>query len=270
MDNNREFEDKLYFVKRRKDCHISLKENQDGSKSAIQFTNEGNHLKGPVDLIEVNKNDFMGITDRPRTFQEIILEDVIAPVARECIYQVLMTGYDKLCTQIKEKVIPDAKVKFSEKTKDARIIALGIKDALNGKEPKISRIIKEDSISVDSLNNSKISEDNVNQEKVTRSMDEVYDILNITKSSAAILAACIRMLNNTVIEDDGSNPEIRIEIQNNLRILSSTEVMERIDFLLEEKNAGLLDVESRNIMASFRNGYFGGNNCKIAIEKYID
>ena len=76
-------------------------------------------------------------------------------------------------------------------------------------------------------------------------------------------------LNNTVIADDGSNPDLRIEIQQKLQTLSSDYVMSQIDLLLEEKNRGLLDQTSICLLAAFRDGYFLKDDCRIPVSKYL-
>ena len=92
-------EETLYKIVRKKDSHVNTKLNPDGSKSAIQFTNDGNVLNGPVNLIEVDEKDFLRteyvpMQDEPRTFNEIIWQDVIAPMMQEFLYQAMMEGYD--------------------------------------------------------------------------------------------------------------------------------------------------------------------------------
>lgn len=88
--------------------------------------------------------------------------------------------------------------------------------------------------------------------------------------SAVTLAACIRMLNNTVMGDDGNDPQLRLEIQRNLQTLSANDVMQQIDLLLEDKNRALLDEEELNMLSSFRKGYFLVNEGKIPITRYLD
>ena len=48
-------DDKLYRVVRKDGSHLSTKVNPDGSKSALQFTDNSNELSGPVDLVEVDE-----------------------------------------------------------------------------------------------------------------------------------------------------------------------------------------------------------------------
>lgn len=88
-------EEKLYKIVRKKDSHVNTKLNPDGSKAAVQFTDDGNNLSGPVNLIEVDEKEFIrteyvSIQDTPRTFKEIIWQEVIAPVMREFLYQAMI------------------------------------------------------------------------------------------------------------------------------------------------------------------------------------
>lgn len=74
-------EEKLYKVARKKGSHINTKLNPDGSKAAIQFTDDGNNLNGPVNLIEVDeakfvRTEYIPVQDEPRTLKEIVLQDV--------------------------------------------------------------------------------------------------------------------------------------------------------------------------------------------------
>lgn len=50
-------EDKFYRIQTKKGAHINEKLNDDGSRAAIQFDKD-NNLKGPVNLIEVDKTDY--------------------------------------------------------------------------------------------------------------------------------------------------------------------------------------------------------------------
>ena len=52
-------DDKLYRVVRKKGSHLNTKVNPDGSKSALQFTDEHNILNGPVDLKEVDEEELI-------------------------------------------------------------------------------------------------------------------------------------------------------------------------------------------------------------------
>lgn len=202
-------EEKLYKIARKKDSHVNTKINADGSKSAIQFTNDGNNLNGPVNLIEVDerelvRTEYIPVQDEPRTLKEIVWQDVVAPVMRELLYQAMMEGYDNLCAQIKEKAIPTVKAKAYSFAKDACIIASGIKDGLAGKTPKALELVSENTVA---KSNCQFSTAGVReQQKTIRSKEEVENIVYAMKTSAITLAACIRMLNNTVMADDGTDP----------------------------------------------------------------
>ena len=109
-------EDKLYKIARKKDSHVNTRLNPDGSKAAIQFTDDGNNLSGPVNLIEVDakeliRTEYVSMQDAPRTFKEILWQEVIAPVMRELLYQAMIEGYDNLCNQLKTEAAPALKSK---------------------------------------------------------------------------------------------------------------------------------------------------------------
>ena len=84
------------------------------------------------------------------------------------------------------------------------------------------------------------------------------------------MANYIRILNNTVIDDNGSDPEVRKEIQQKLKSLTSSDVMQTIELLLDKKNQALLDSESLSLLESFEDGYFIGDGKKTPIALYMD
>lgn len=264
-------EEKLYKIARKKDSHVNTKLNPDGSKAAIQFTDDGNDLNGPVNLIEVDERElvrieYISVQDQPRTFKEIVLQDVVAPVMREILYQAMMEGYEKLCDQIKIKAIPAVKAKSQSFVKDAGIIASGIKDGLAGKTPKALALVNENTIVKSSCHPEIVEK----KQKTVRSKEEVESIIRAMRMSAVTLVACIRMLNNTVMADDGTDPQLRFEIQRNLQTLTTNDVMQQIDLLLVDKNKALLDEASYSLLATFKEGYFLINANKIPISSYID
>ena len=274
MKMDKELDEKLYRVVKKKDSHINTKINPDGSKAAIQFTDNGNDLSGPLDIIEVDESEFVRTEyvttkDKARTLPEILWQDVIAPIAKEALYQALMTGYNNLSKQVKTKEVPKIKQKFSGIVEDISIVASGIRDGLAGKETKASRLLKEN---VEVLQPEIVCSEpkNNEQEKVIRTEEEVINIINAMKCSAVTLAACIRMLNNSAIADDGSNPEIRIEIQRNLQALSTQDVMSQIELLLEDKNRTLLDDASISLLSAFKKGYLIADDRRIPIAQYMD
>lgn len=54
-----------------------------------------------------------------------------------------MTGYDKLCHQVKTKAVTNLKQKSAGFIKNMSIVASGIKDGLSGKEPKALQLLRE-------------------------------------------------------------------------------------------------------------------------------
>lgn len=263
-------EEKLYKIVVKENSHLNTKLNPDGSKAAIQFTNDGNALNGPINLVEYNPSEpqsteYIPVHDEPLTFNEIIWQDVIAPALREVLYRAMMEGYNNLSQQIKTKAMPVIKEKTKSVIKDMSIIASGIKDGLSGKSPKALGLV--DKVAVEPDEQLSIREP---QQKTIRSKEEVESIVQVMRFSAATLAACIRMLNKTVMVDDGTDPGIRLEIQRNIQTLSTSEVKQQIDLLLEDRNSELLDEVEYAMVLSFREGYFLINGTKVPIEGYLD
>lgn len=268
----KEYDGKLYRVIKKTDSHINTKLNPDGSKSAIQFTNEGNELSGPLDIIEVDEYELtkaVSIDNKPRTLREIVIEEVLVPAAQEVLYNAFIIGYEKICYQLKTNAIPKIKRKSTDLFKNTKIIASGIKAAVAGEKPKVLQIMKKyntESENIIAAHNEEYQE----HETVIRTEEEVIDIINAMKISAITLVACIRMLNKTVISDDGSDVNVRLEIQNNIQTLTASDVISQIELLLEEKNKGLLDDESRSILLAFSEGYFIIDDKKVPIALYKD
>ena len=85
-----------------------------------------------------------------------------------------------------------------------------------------------------------------------------------------MIAASLSILNNSVVMDDGTNPE-RIEmIQRGIEQLSSKDITTQIDLLLEDKNSGLIDNASISMLRAFREGMFIGNGTPIPISRYTE
>lgn len=280
----KETDGKLYRVYHKKGNHQNTKKNPDGSKAAIQFTNEDNGLDGPLDLIEVDerefvKTEYVEVDQEPRTFKQIIIEDVVAPIAREVLEQALDIGFQYISVQMEQKVVPKLKVKAKEFSKKMNIVFEGIKEEVTGKKTKNSRLIRESeqerttAVAVKKeakIKKSKPMVHKSNENMQVRSQEEIQQILGAMKSSALMLATCIRMLNNSIVADDGSDPEKRLEIQRNIQELTTTDVMDRIDLLLEDKNRDLLDQASLRLVAAFRHGNFIVDGEEVPIQKYLE
>ena len=266
---NRVVEDKLYRVIRKVDSHVNIKINEDGSKSAIQFTNDTNDLTGPLDIVEVDESEYVRTeyietTPPPRTFGQIVLEDVVAPVLAEAVHQGLEIGSIYFQRWLDEKAIPKAKKKTKELKANAKILMAGVKDGLAGKKTTVVASSKTSSI--------KQVEPPIEEaiyDKEIRSPEEIQNIINMMKASAVTLAACIKMLKNSVMADDGTDPEKILEFQKNLDELTTADVMNQINLLLEEKNRDLLDQVSLRMLAAFREGYFMVGDEKVAISNYL-
>lgn len=52
-------DEKLYRVVCKDGSHLNTKVNPDGTKSALQFTDDNNDLSGPVDLLEIDEEELI-------------------------------------------------------------------------------------------------------------------------------------------------------------------------------------------------------------------
>ena len=267
-------DDKLYRVVRKDGSHLNTKVNLDGTKSALQFTDDNNDLSGPVDLIEVDeeelvRTEYIQVPQEERSLGERLVDEVVIPVIRDATTQLLEYGTEKAEIWIEEKAVPVAKAKVKAGWENLKLFISAIKDS--DKPIKATQIIAEQK------NTSKASEIEVinkvgNQEekKYALSPEEVELLLDTARRSALMIAASLSILNNSVVMDDGTDPERIAMIQRGIEQLSSKDITTQIDLLLEDKNSGLIDDASISMLRAFRNGMFIGNGTPIPISRYTE
>ena len=168
-----------------------------------------------------------------------------------------------------------AKEKSKIFIQNAGDIFSGVRAALRGEEPKALRLIKETqekeqlSIECDSVPEPQI-EDDGNSEKILMSAQEIEEVVAQAKQSAEILVVCINLLRNTVVSDTVLTEEQRLNLQSQLESLTTTDIFEKIDLLLEDKNKGILDPMSLQILKAFRQEKFLVNGKAVSIRSYIE
>lgn len=267
-------DDKLYRVVRKDGSHLNTKVNPDGTKSALQFTDDNNDLSGPVDLIEVDeeeliRTEYIQVPQEERSLGERLVDEVVIPVIRDATTQLLEYGTKKAEMWIEEKAVPVAKAKVKAGWENLKLFISAIKDS--GKPIKATQIIAEQK------NTSNVSEtefvnkvENQEEKKYALSPEEVEILLDTARRSALMIAASLSILNNSVVMDDGTDPERIAMIQRGIKQLSSKDITTQIDLLLEDKNSGLIDDASISMLRSFREGMFIGNGTPIPVSRYID
>lgn len=127
-------DDKLYKVVRKDGSHLNTKVNPDGTKSALQFTDDNNDLNGPVDLIEVDeeeliRTEYIQVPQNKRSLGELLVDEVFVPVIRDATTQLLEYGTAKAETWIEEKVVPVAKTKVKAGWENLKLFISTIKDS---------------------------------------------------------------------------------------------------------------------------------------------
>lgn len=267
-------DDKLYKVVRKDGSHLNTKVNPDGTKSALQFTDDNNDLNGPVNLLEVDeeeliRTEYISVPQAERSLGERLIDEVVIPVIRDATTQLLEYGTEKAEMWIEEKVVPVAKSKVKAGWENLKLFISAIKD--------FDKPIKATQIVTEQKNTFKAREVEVvntvedqEEKKYALSPEEVELLLDTARRSALMIAASLSILNTSVVMDDGTDPE-RIEmIQRGIEQLSSKDITTQIDLLLEDKNSGLLDDASIFMLRAFREGMFIGNGTPIPVNRYTD
>ena len=266
-------DDKLYKVVRKDGSHLNTKVNPDGTKSALQFT-DNNDLNGPVDLIEVDKEElirteYIQVPQNKRSLGELLVDEVVVPVIRDATTQLLEYGTAKAETWIEEKVVPVAKTKVKAGWENLKLFISTIKDS--DKPIKATQIIAEqksasNSSEIEVVN--KVECGNKDEKKYVLSPGEVEILLDTARRSALMIAASLSILNNSVVMDDGTDPDRVAMIQRGIEQLSSKDITTQIDLLLDDKNSGLIDESSIIMLRAFRDGMFIGNGTPIPVSRY--
>lgn len=267
-------DEKLYRVVRKDGSHLNTKVNPDGTKSALQFTDDNNDLNGPIDLLEVDeeeliRTEYISVPQAERSLGERLIDEVVIPVIRDATTQLLEYGTEKAKIWIEEKVVPMAKSKVKAGWENLKLFISAIKD--------FDKPIKATQIVTEQKNTFKASEVEVvnkvedqEEKKYALSPEDVELLLDTARRSALMIAASLSILNNSVVMDDGTDPA-RIEmIQRGIEQLSSKNITTQIDLLLEDKNSGLLDDASIFMLRAFREGMFIGNGTPIPVSRYTD
>lgn len=267
-------DDKLYKVVRKDGSHLNTKVNPDGTKSALQFTDDNNDLNGPVDLIEVDeeeliRTEYIQVPQNKRSLGELLVDEVVVPVIRDATTQLLEYGTAKVETWIEEKVVPVAKTKVKAGWENLKLFISTIKDS--DKPIKATQIIAEqksasNSSEIEVVN--KVECGNKDEKKYVLSPGEVEILLDTARRSALMIAASLSILNNSVVMDDGTDPDRVAMIQRGIEQLSSKDITTQIDLLLDDKNSGLIDESSINMLRAFRDGMFIGNGTPIPVSRY--
>ncbi|MBT9692959.1 hypothetical protein [Eubacterium ventriosum] len=267
-------DDKLYKVVRKDGSHLNTKVNPDGTKSALQFTDDNNDLNGPVDLIEVDeeeliRTEYIQVPQNKRSLGELLVDEVVVPVIRDATTQLLEYGTAKAETWIEEKVVPVAKTKVKAGWENLKLFISTIKDS--DKPIKATQIIAEqksasNSSEIEVVN--KVECGNKDEKKYVLSPGEVEILLDTARRSALMIAASLSILNNSVVMDDGTDPDRVAMIQRGIEQLSSKDITTQIDLLLDDKNSGLIDESSINMLRAFRDGMFIGNGTPIPVSRY--
>ena len=133
---DKHIDDKLYRVVHKDGSHLNTKVNSDGTKSALQFTDDNNDLSGPVDLIEVDeeeliRTEYIQVPQEERSLGERLVDEVVIPVIRDATAQLLEYGTEKAEMWIEEKAVPVAKAKVKAWWENLKLFISAMKESDN-------------------------------------------------------------------------------------------------------------------------------------------
>lgn len=253
--------DKLYRIKVKDGAHVNNHVKEDGSKAAIQFDEE-NNLQGPVDLIEVDENEYIKEVytepiPKERSVGQVIIEDAVIPAITDVLTVLAERAIDVGVDALFTKVIPATKAKGSH-------IINKIKTSCQKNRNSKHRRVESNEV----INQNTNQNNDVEQQVIYHSPKEVNQIINNMRLAALYIAAGIRELSDTVIVEVDENEKVS-ELENKYNELSSEQVMNAIDFMLEEKNRDKLDQATLQLFEAFRNHEFIIDGKMVPISNYF-
>lgn len=218
-------------------------------------------MNGPLEAEEVDISEFTPKGMNP--YIKWVLDNIAAPI----IQRGLDVGANKLKEALVEKGMPTVKHAIKELSINQKVYIEGIRDGLFGRETKINRLIRENEKgrTVHDIVESKGYE----QKLEKCSPEEIENVLATLKQSVIITATCIRILTNTIVYDDGSQPDKLVIAKKQLEELTTEKIMNQINLMLEEKNRNLLDEKSFQILSAFKNGQLLVGEKTVPISKYV-
>ena len=110
---------------------------------------------------------------------------------------------------------------------------------------------------------------NQEENKYVLSQEEFDILLDKAQEKTLVLATILKILNNSVIDDDGTDPKRIADIQGKIIKLKSKDNTTLIGLVLKDKNSEL-DEETITMLKAFRDGMFIGNGTPIPISRYIE
>lgn len=258
---------KLCWVFLKENCHMNTRLNSDGTRKSLQFTDNGNKLDGPVDLAEVDIDELKKelSTGQNLSIKQWILDNVLAPAGKEILY----IGVDRFYQWLVSDGILIAQDATRKASKNIKFYVSAFKAALRGEEIKATSIVQEAEKKTVILMDPTPCPDKEQPEPKVRTAEEISQVVSLLQKSILNIAACIKILTNTIIQSDESNPELISNAKQQLKELLSQEVMEQISLMLEEKNNFLLDEHSYQILSAFKRENLLVDGIEVPISRFL-
>lgn len=255
----KEYENGTYRIIRKKGSHIS-KEDENGVRKALQFSDDNNSLNGPVELERVEDEDSL---QQINPWVQLVIDNLVRPAFEYC----LEVGADYLLSAFEEKGIPAIKRTTKSVWENVKLYASAIKDAIDGKETKAERIMREQKAKYPDAVIQQANSKQQNETKVEYSPEEIQQVLQILQQSMLQTEACIQILTDAMVKASyAGNSELAADYKQQLEKFCTKKVQNQIELMLEEKNRYLLDEVSLQTLEAFnkRNILYDGKYIPMA------
>ncbi len=275
--------------------HLASSKETDGAYRGALLDNDTNQVVGQAEweLVEEEDYNWNCSYENYGTHENVELSEetqkmlqaigtVIGTALAELGIHMIEAGVSKATPHVK-RLVTDKVVPSVMKTKSwiAEKGATGIAIIRNGNssKTKAEQLLakrtksKTDFTEMSAANNTTVEPfediDNTFEEhRESMSREEAQQHLIYIRGLALLLADEIRRLSNACIREGNESPENILERQNAIEKLTTQEVMNSIELLLENKNRSLLDEVTSMVLSEFLACNFIIDDRLVPIEKY--
>lgn len=260
----------LFYVETKDGAHINVKVNENGSKAGVQF-DEGNNLKGPVNLIEVDEDELRQRYAVPEySFETPTQEKSLGEKLGDAVAEGVAEGVAEL---IKEcvPVLAHSVFNYVRFTAFPWAKNTAFPWVKNKTMTLFSRTTKQrqESDKENSPIGCQLAERIEKQKRpqIPHTSEEVNEIVANLRNSLMYIVVSVNELSRTVVlDDDGEIDEIT---QEKIRLLSSEYVISFVGVLLQDSNRDKLDQVTLDQLTAFCEKKLIVNGKTVSIEKYM-
>ena len=188
--------------------------------------------------------------------KDAIIVDVIIPTTTEFLGGLAEYAKDKGLELAKEKFFPYIKLKFRQAVPIVKAKFKAIKERIKNRKRKKKKTTDVDvKVTV--------------EEQKLYTKKEVEQIMTNMRYAVLYIASGIKELSNAVVTD-ADDPKEQARIEEKLKELTSDDIKNIIDFMLEPKNKYLLDKETLKTFKAFKHGELIVDGELVPIKNFIE